>query len=237
MWKPRIYLFIAFHVVFFEQHYLSLHGHFSLVLLPWNSINVNIPSGSLVAVVGQVGCGKSTLLSALLGETEKLDGKVYVTVSLLFAILSNDSRHSLTKFRFSFTGKYSICSSGGLDPKCNAEAKCALWPITWSWTLSTSAYRLRTRSWYWAFTSRGHDGNWRKGEKQLDTYIGQWQLKDIIKWTNHKVKHTHAALGRENACFGASHMWFALASDWMRISCRICKQSTSCNNAEATLST
>jgi len=31
-------------------------------------------------VVGQVGCGKSSLLSALLGETEKLDGKVYVKV-------------------------------------------------------------------------------------------------------------------------------------------------------------
>ena len=44
------------------------------------SINVNIPSGSLVAVVGQVGCGKSTLLSSLLGETEKLDGNVYVDV-------------------------------------------------------------------------------------------------------------------------------------------------------------
>ena len=44
-------------------------------------INLNIPSGSLVAVVGQVGCGKSTLLSSLLGETEKLDGNVYVDVS------------------------------------------------------------------------------------------------------------------------------------------------------------
>ena len=44
------------------------------------SINVNISSGSLVAVVGQVGCGKSTLLSALLGETEKLQGNVYVDV-------------------------------------------------------------------------------------------------------------------------------------------------------------
>jgi len=44
------------------------------------SINMNIPSGSLVAVVGQVGCGKTTLLSALLGETEKLAGKVYVEV-------------------------------------------------------------------------------------------------------------------------------------------------------------
>ncbi|XP_053327188.1 multidrug resistance-associated protein 1 isoform X1 [Spea bombifrons] len=41
-------------------------------------INVAIPDGSLVAVVGQVGCGKSSLLSALLGEMEKKDG--YVTL-------------------------------------------------------------------------------------------------------------------------------------------------------------
>ncbi|XP_029207815.1 multidrug resistance-associated protein 1-like [Acropora millepora] len=47
-------------------------------------ININIPSGSLVAVVGQVGCGKSTLLSALLGETEKLQGNVYVKGSIAY---------------------------------------------------------------------------------------------------------------------------------------------------------
>ena len=46
-----------------------------------HSINLNIASGSLVAVVGQVGCGKSTLLSSLLGETEKLRGSVHVGVS------------------------------------------------------------------------------------------------------------------------------------------------------------
>lgn len=45
---------------------------------------MNIPSGSLVAVVGQVGCGKTTLLSALLGETEKLSGKVHVKVGEVF---------------------------------------------------------------------------------------------------------------------------------------------------------
>ncbi|KAE8579699.1 hypothetical protein XENTR_v10024156 [Xenopus tropicalis] len=39
-------------------------------------INISIPEGSLVAVVGQVGCGKSSLLSALLGEMEKQDGYV-----------------------------------------------------------------------------------------------------------------------------------------------------------------
>ncbi|XP_075686275.1 multidrug resistance-associated protein 1-like isoform X2 [Rhinoderma darwinii] len=41
-------------------------------------INLTIPDGSLIAVVGQVGCGKSSLLSALLGEMEKKDGIVAV---------------------------------------------------------------------------------------------------------------------------------------------------------------
>ncbi|NXD83167.1 MRP1 protein, partial [Halcyon senegalensis] len=40
------------------------------------SIDLTIPRGSLLAVVGQVGAGKSSLLSALLGELEKMDGSV-----------------------------------------------------------------------------------------------------------------------------------------------------------------
>ncbi|XP_069503216.1 multidrug resistance-associated protein 1 isoform X2 [Ambystoma mexicanum] len=47
-------------------------------------INVTIPEGSLIAVVGQVGCGKSSLLSALLGEMEKIDGFVAVKGSVAF---------------------------------------------------------------------------------------------------------------------------------------------------------
>jgi ATP-binding cassette subfamily C (CFTR/MRP) protein 1 len=39
-------------------------------------INVNIPKGSLTAIVGTVGMGKSSILSALLGEMEKVEGKV-----------------------------------------------------------------------------------------------------------------------------------------------------------------
>ena len=35
-----------------------------------------------MAIVGQVGCGKSTLLSAILGETEKLQGNVFVEVRI-----------------------------------------------------------------------------------------------------------------------------------------------------------
>ncbi|XP_030317744.1 canalicular multispecific organic anion transporter 2 isoform X2 [Calypte anna] len=41
-------------------------------------INLLVPSGALVAIVGHVGCGKSSLVSALLGEMEKLEGEVAV---------------------------------------------------------------------------------------------------------------------------------------------------------------
>ncbi|NWX47339.1 MRP1 protein, partial [Steatornis caripensis] len=39
-------------------------------------IDLTVPQGSLLAVVGQVGAGKSSLLSALLGELENMDGCV-----------------------------------------------------------------------------------------------------------------------------------------------------------------
>ncbi|XP_038273751.1 ATP-binding cassette sub-family C member 6-like isoform X4 [Dermochelys coriacea] len=41
-------------------------------------INLTVPQGCLLAVVGQVGAGKSSLLYALLGELQKLDGYVAI---------------------------------------------------------------------------------------------------------------------------------------------------------------
>ncbi|KFV53756.1 Multidrug resistance-associated protein 1, partial [Gavia stellata] len=41
-------------------------------------LDLTVPQGSLLAVVGQVGAGKSSLLSALLGELKKMDG--YMTL-------------------------------------------------------------------------------------------------------------------------------------------------------------
>lgn len=46
------------------------------------SINLNIPQGKLVALVGHIGSGKSSLLSALLGEMDKVCGDVLVKVSV-----------------------------------------------------------------------------------------------------------------------------------------------------------
>ncbi|XP_041856879.1 multidrug resistance-associated protein 1 isoform X2 [Melanotaenia boesemani] len=47
-------------------------------------LNVCIPEGSLVAVVGHVGSGKSSLLSALLGEMDKVEGSVAVKGSVAY---------------------------------------------------------------------------------------------------------------------------------------------------------
>ncbi|CAH0714288.1 unnamed protein product, partial [Brenthis ino] len=63
------------------------NGHFS-----WGdesepilkNINVQIPRGSLIAVVGAVGAGKSSFLSALLGEMNKISGRVNTTGSVAY---------------------------------------------------------------------------------------------------------------------------------------------------------
>ncbi|XP_060068351.1 multidrug resistance-associated protein 1-like [Ylistrum balloti] len=49
-----------------------------------SNINVRVPEGSLVAVVGQVGSGKSSLISAILGEMKKVKGEVNVKGSLSY---------------------------------------------------------------------------------------------------------------------------------------------------------
>lgn len=47
------------------------------------NINLQVEQGQLVAVVGTVGSGKSSLLSALLGEMEKINGRVNTKVNIL----------------------------------------------------------------------------------------------------------------------------------------------------------
>ena len=47
-------------------------------------LNFAAPSGKLVAVIGKVGSGKSSLISALLGEMDKLKGRVAITGSVAY---------------------------------------------------------------------------------------------------------------------------------------------------------
>ncbi|XP_077285787.1 multidrug resistance-associated protein 1-like [Arctopsyche grandis] len=49
-----------------------------------HNINISIPSGSLVAIVGSVGSGKSSLLSAFLGEMDKVSGRVNTYGSIAY---------------------------------------------------------------------------------------------------------------------------------------------------------
>ncbi|KAM9424656.1 LOW QUALITY PROTEIN: ATP-binding cassette sub-family C member 3 [Pholidichthys leucotaenia] len=49
-----------------------------------HNINVMVPQGSLLAVVGHVGSGKSSLVSALLGEMEKVEGEVSIKGSVAY---------------------------------------------------------------------------------------------------------------------------------------------------------
>ncbi|XP_077481255.1 ATP-binding cassette sub-family C member 3 isoform X2 [Stigmatopora argus] len=48
------------------------------------NINILVPQGSLLAIVGHVGCGKSSLISSLLGEMEKLEGDVSIRGSVAY---------------------------------------------------------------------------------------------------------------------------------------------------------
>ena len=49
---------------------------------------MKVAPGSLVAVVGTVGCGKTSFLSAMLGEMDKVKGRVAVRVSTLVNYLA-----------------------------------------------------------------------------------------------------------------------------------------------------
>uniref|UniRef100_A0A158PA92 ABC-type glutathione-S-conjugate transporter n=1 Tax=Angiostrongylus cantonensis TaxID=6313 RepID=A0A158PA92_ANGCA len=79
-------------IVIFNIASTSLPRNLTQQLSTWNDtgpatlkdIDLNVVSGSLIAVVGKVGAGKSSLLSALLGEMEKLRGKITIHGKLAY---------------------------------------------------------------------------------------------------------------------------------------------------------
>lgn len=84
--QPRIIVHNRIRIYVPESALLIENGTFSWgddeVVL--RDINVVIDKGQLAAVVGTVGSGKSSLISALLGEMDKLDGRVNTRGSVAY---------------------------------------------------------------------------------------------------------------------------------------------------------
>ncbi|XP_021375006.1 multidrug resistance-associated protein 1-like [Mizuhopecten yessoensis] len=82
-------------------------------------INLEVPDGSLVAVVGSVGSGKSSILSAILGEMEKLKGKANVKGSIAYvaqqawiqnATLQDNILFGKTKYQTEYSNVLDACA-------------------------------------------------------------------------------------------------------------------------------
>lgn len=69
-------------IICFQKVYLKCGKRFSFS----PSIELSVPQGSLLAVVGQVAAGKSSLLAAVLGELEATEGCVTMKVNFPLSI-------------------------------------------------------------------------------------------------------------------------------------------------------
>ncbi|XP_004441892.1 PREDICTED: multidrug resistance-associated protein 6 [Ceratotherium simum simum] len=85
-------------------------------------INLTVPQGCLLAVVGPVGAGKSSLLSALLGELSKVEGSVSIKGPV--AYVPQEAWVQPTSV------VENVCFRQGLDPPWLERVleACALWP-------------------------------------------------------------------------------------------------------------
>ena len=76
------------HALNIEEPLKIKHGSFKWrcidALLTLEDININVPQGSLTAVVGSVGSGKSSLLSAIIGDLIKVSGYIKVGRSIAY---------------------------------------------------------------------------------------------------------------------------------------------------------
>ena len=80
----------SFEILFYNPPIFFINSSEPFSITLWKNYNIfnncacrislSVPDGSLVAVVGQVGAGKSSLISAMLGEMDKLQGSINLTV-------------------------------------------------------------------------------------------------------------------------------------------------------------
>lgn len=134
-------------------------------------INVRVPRGSLVAVVGHVGSGKSSLLSAMLGETEKRNGSVTVKVwqqfpsACLFIAVCLTLLNTDILLSFAFIGFCGVCAAAGLDTECHTSRQHYVWTWEAENVVPPCAGGLRSAARPWHLACWRCYWNWREGMK------------------------------------------------------------------------
>ncbi len=93
-------------------HYGTDRGELNALL----HVNLDVPKGSIVGVVGESGCGKSTLGRTLLRLYEPTKGEVFFEESDLFALSSKEVKKIRRKMQMIFQDPYA-----SLNPRMTVE--------------------------------------------------------------------------------------------------------------------
>lgn len=94
----------------------------------WTTEFLQVPSGSLLMVVGEVGSGKSSLLSALLGEMHPLAGNAHLAGAIAYAAQARTCVFEFQSFGRKGAETYGfehtvLLFAGPLDPECELEGE------------------------------------------------------------------------------------------------------------------
>ncbi|CAB3223734.1 unnamed protein product [Arctia plantaginis] len=91
-------------------------------------LNVRIPRGALVAVVGAVGSGKSSLLAALLGEMDKLSGRVNIKGNISYVAQQAWIQNATVQNNILFEHPYNKAKYNRIIEACALKTDLAILP-------------------------------------------------------------------------------------------------------------
>nr|CAG8546500.1 7537_t:CDS:10 [Entrophospora candida] len=92
------------------------------------NIDLSVKIGELCAIVGRVGSGKTSLLSALLGETEKVNGEVVVRGSVAYVPQSAWIMNATLRDNITFGYKYEPDFYDEVIESCSLKSDIAILP-------------------------------------------------------------------------------------------------------------
>ena len=92
------------------------------------NVNLTIPQGKIVAVIGKVGSGKSSLLSAIIGEIKKLSGKVEVSGRIGYVAQQSWIQNQSLRKNILFGLRYKHEKYKTILKACSLETDIALLP-------------------------------------------------------------------------------------------------------------